>query len=138
MVTISEYTSFVKQIRDHEEDADAEKEVAMDTQELIRQVRDYVFALYPDEDLIAITLDLRSGPLRLPVPKRSPDESGLRDSERLVFSHLPRGEEPGITIEEILRKTGYSDKSYVHKILKSLRSKGLCGQDKAKGHRRTE
>jgi hypothetical protein len=109
-------------------------------QQLIRVVREVVFAIYPDEEPVSIAIDLkRSGPLRFPIPKRSAvGESGLRDNERLVFSHLPGAEEPGITMEELLKRTGYSDKSYVHKILRSLRIKGFSSQDKAKGYRKAE
>jgi hypothetical protein len=112
----------------------------MDTQELIRAVREFVFDMYPDDDPVAITIELkRSGPMRLPVPKRSAvGESGLRDNERLVFSHLPGRDKPGITIEELLKRTGYSDKSHVHKLLRILRIKGFATQDESKGYRKTE
>lgn len=109
----------------------------MDPQELIKVASDFVFAMYPNERLLSITMNLESGPLNLPVPKRR-ETDGLRDNQRLVYSHLPGPNKPGITVEEILRLTGYTDKSYTHKILKSLRLKGLLDQDEAKGYRRAE
>ncbi len=114
----------------------------MEQTELFRLVRELVSSTYPDDeaDLVSIRLRKSGLSIRFPVPRKSFSDShdGLSEKEVLLLGHFPLKDSKGITSKELMRKSGYRSKSYLHKLIRSLMKKQEIEQDELKGYRRSK